>query len=459
MEQSEFDGRRRSKRLLGKSPKAQQDQTEDKQKIVVSPHFQKSKRQKVVKKETDNLSNIKVENGDDLLKLAPIKQEEEEYPKNITIKTEMDQQLPESKKNVQDTNDTFRWKQETEFVDIEDLYKNVLPQNPYVDAFDEEKFYKKYPQDEPGPPNWRVIYSAVKQMRSKVVAPVDTVGCERIAERTKVKKVEVKYEEEHESVKIKKEEDEEQHLKTEEEEDIEVITEKDFRFHLFVALLLSSQTKDQMTAKAVENLKQGLNYAGTEKETDPNNTPNKKPPGLSVATILATPEHRIDQLIYCVGFHKRKAGYLRRCSEVIRDKYGGDIPPMSVRELVNDMPGFGPKMGHLYVQRAYGTIEGIGVDVHVHRLAKMWGWTRWRPKEQPNEKPRAQDPSEKVSKNPDDPQFTRVRLEAWLPEDLWVDINPTLVGFGQTICPSRGARCDRCLVGARVRCPGKRSFK
>lgn len=36
-------------------------------------------------------------------------------------------------------------------------------------------------------------------------------------------------------------------------------------------------------------------------------------------------------------------------------------------------------------------------------------------------------------------------LEAWLPEELWPEINLLLVGFGQQICKPVSPKCDGCL--------------
>lgn len=49
---------------------------------------------------------------------------------------------------------------------------------------------------------------------------------------------------------------------------------------------------------------------------------------------------------------------------------------------------------------------------------------------------------EKPTKNP---EGTRVGLEAWLPAELWSEINLLLVGFGQQICKPVGPKCDECL--------------
>jgi endonuclease-3 len=37
------------------------------------------------------------------------------------------------------------------------------------------------------------------------------------------------------------------------------------------------------------------------------------------------------------------------------------------------LPGVGPKMAYLTMSAAWGRDEGIGVDVHVHRITNLWG--------------------------------------------------------------------------------------
>ncbi|KAA6396461.1 MAG: hypothetical protein EZS28_008014, partial [Streblomastix strix] len=63
--------------------------------------------------------------------------------------------------------------------------------------------------------------------------------------------------------------------------------ENEQRFQLLIGCLLSSQTKDEQTQKAVSQLKQNI--------------------GLNVSAILKEGEERIDKLISMVGFHKTKA--------------------------------------------------------------------------------------------------------------------------------------------------------
>lgn len=97
-----------------------------------------------------------------------------------------------------------------------------------------------------------------------------------------------------------------------------------FRFQVLVALLLSSQTKDEITAAAVEKLQTNL------------------PKGLCVEAVLeATPE-KLEKLIYPVGFYRRKAASLKRIAEILQARYDGDIPE-SFEDLIS-LPGIGPKM-------------------------------------------------------------------------------------------------------------------
>lgn len=50
--------------------------------------------------------------------------------------------------------------------------------------------------------------------------------------------------------------------------------------------------------------------------------------------------------------------YIKQTSAILQQNYGGDIPA-SVAELVA-LPGVGPKMAHLAMAVAWGTVSGIG---------------------------------------------------------------------------------------------------
>ncbi|PJF19851.1 Endonuclease III-like protein 1-like protein, partial [Paramicrosporidium saccamoebae] len=130
-------------------------------------------------------------------------------------------------------------------------------------------------------------------------------------------------------------------------------------------------------------------------------------------------------------FYRRKATAIKRATQILKTSYDSDIPD-SLEEL-QKLPGVGPKMACLVMQNAWGRNAGIGVDVHVHRICNRLGWVKTKT-----------------------PEETRTDLEDWLPRELWTDINPLLVGFGQTVCLPVKPKCSDCLLNST--CPAAKSF-
>lgn len=248
------------------------------------------------------------------------------------------------------------------------------------------------------PANWEEIYDAVKEMRKERqrLAPVDTMGCETLAE-------------EHLTPRVSP------HLRNDIEGNRQRFANtestKDKRFQTLIALMLSSQTKDTTNAIAMRRLQTEL-----------------PAPGLTLENVLEVDPVKLNELIYVVGFHNNKTRYIKATALILRDDYAGDIPD-TIEGLVS-LPGVGPKMAYLCLSAAWGRTEGIGVDVHVHRITNLWGWHKTK-----------------------GPEETRAALEAWLPRERWHEINHLLVGFGQMTCLPVGRRCGECTLSAKGLCP------
>uniref|UniRef100_A0A8I3P318 Endonuclease III-like protein 1 n=1 Tax=Canis lupus familiaris TaxID=9615 RepID=A0A8I3P318_CANLF len=247
------------------------------------------------------------------------------------------------------------------------------------------------------PQDWRQQLENIRTMRSGKDAPVDWLGVEHCHDPSAPPKVQ--------------------------------------RYQVLLSLMLSSQTKDQVTAGAMQRLRTH---------------------GLTVDSILQTDDATLGSLIYPVGFWRSKVKYIKQTSAILQQRYGGDIPA-SVAELVA-LPGVGPKMAHLAMAVAWGTVSGIAVDTHVHRIANRLRWTRT---------------------TTTSPEKTRAALEEWLPRcdrvggwwgsplcpshtdlpalhrELWGEINGLLVGFGQQTCLPVRPRCGACLN--RSLCPAAQS--
>ena len=176
--------------------------------------------------------------------------------------------------------------------------------------------------------------------------------------------------------------------------------------------MLSSQTKDTTTALAIRRLQTELS-----------------PPGFTLEGIIDVEPVRLNELIHAVGFHNNKTRYIKATVQILVEKFNSEIPD-TIEGLIS-LPGVGPKMAYLCMSAAWGRDEGIGVDVHVHRITNLWGWHKTT-----------------------QPEQTRASLEAWLPKEKWHEINHLLVGFGQTICLPVGRKCEDCTLSTRGLCPG-----
>lgn len=172
---------------------------------------------------------------------------------------------------------------------------------------------------------WQQMWKDIEDMRAATPAAVDTMGCESFYDVDVVRR----------------------------RFPNEAQPEKIARYRILVSLMLSSQTKDTETYKAMQRLTEH---------------------GLTVEAILAIDDKRLDELIANVGFHNKKVQYLKRTAAILKEKYGGDVPN-TFDELIA-LPGVGPKMAHLTLQHAHNITLGVSVDTHVHRISARLGWTR-----------------------------------------------------------------------------------
>ncbi|GBG24637.1 Endonuclease III-like [Hondaea fermentalgiana] len=199
-----------------------------------------------------------------------------------------------------------------------------------------------------GPPaTWEKELELIKEIRAGRTAPVDAMGAEACA-----------------------------------------IDDEEKAFHTLIALMLSSQTRDQSVFAAMQKLKEH---------------------GLTVDNVANTDQATLTKLIRNVGFRNQKATFIKLAAEKLRDEYDGKVP-RKVDEIMS-FKGVGPKMAYLVLNIAFNdTTQGIGVDTHMHRIFNVLGWAESR-----------------------SPEETRIQLEHWLPKEHWATINLLVVGLGQMV--------------------------
>ena len=165
-------------------------------------------------------------------------------------------------------------------------------------------------------------------------------------------------------------------------------------FKILVSAILSTRTRDEKTAKAVERLFSRVK---------------------GIEDLRKMEEEEIAKLIRDVGFYRNKAKILKKLAESV------DEVPRTLDELLK-LPGVGRKVANIVLSEAFG-VDTIAVDTHVHRIANRLGIVR--------------------TKNPEE---TERELRKIVPKKYWRRINRAFVGYGQTVCKPIKPRCDECKL-------------
>jgi endonuclease III len=170
-------------------------------------------------------------------------------------------------------------------------------------------------------------------------------------------------------------------------------------FKVLLATILSSRTKDQVTAVASARLFELVT------------TPEE---------LQALSLEQIEQCIYPVGFWKTKARHLKALPQALFSHFGGKVPE-TIEELVQ-LPGVGRKTANLVVAVGFGK-PALCVDVHVHRITNRLGYVKTAT-----------------------PFETEMALRQKLPLQYWLTFNAYFVSFGQNSCTPINPHCSNCPI-------------
>lgn len=165
-------------------------------------------------------------------------------------------------------------------------------------------------------------------------------------------------------------------------------------YTLLVAVLLSAQCTDKRV---------NLQTPGLFAKAD---TPEKMV-RLSVAEI--------DAHVRPCGLAPRKAQAIKRLSEILLEKHGGEVPRSF--EALEDLPGVGHKTASVVMSQAFG-VPAFPVDTHIHRLAQRW----------------------KLTPLGASVERTEQDLKRLFPESHWNPLHLRIIYYGREHCTARG--CD-----------------
>lgn len=139
----------------------------------------------------------------------------------------------------------------------------------------------------------------------------------------------------------------------------------------------------------------------------------------------------LEQDIRSTGFYRNKARNIKKCCQMILDKFGSQVP--KTMEEILELPGVARKTANIVLSNAYGVVEGIAVDTHVRRLSRRLGLT--------------------ANDNPDKIEQDLMKL---VPKSKWMRFTELLIFHGRKTCTAKRPKCETCVVNKL--CPSAFTF-
>lgn len=131
----------------------------------------------------------------------------------------------------------------------------------------------------------------------------------------------------------------------------------------------------------------------------------------------------VEDVIRPTGFFRNKAKSLVGMAQAVTADHGGVIPRTMVE--LRTLPGVGRKTANCVLGNAYGLSEGITVDTHVLRLARLLRLTRET-----------------------DPEKVERDLMRLVPRKDWTIVSHLLIWHGRRICVANRPKCAECVIHA-----------
>ncbi|MDF0719181.1 endonuclease III [Kaistella sp. PBT33-4] len=122
----------------------------------------------------------------------------------------------------------------------------------------------------------------------------------------------------------------------------------------------------------------------------------------------------IKELIKEIGLANQKAKNLKRMSELLIERHGGEVP--HTFEELESLPGVGHKTASVVMSQAFG-IPAFPVDTHIHRLMTLWKLTS--------------------GKNVVETERDARKI---FPKELWNKLHLQIIFYGREYSPARGKR-------------------
>lgn len=151
------------------------------------------------------------------------------------------------------------------------------------------------------------------------------------------------------------------------------------------------------------------------------------------ADMAQVPVDEIERVVKPCGLGPQKAKAIQRLSQILTEKYGGQVP--ADLDALEELPGVGHKTAQVVMAQSFG-IPSFPVDTHIHRLAQRWKLTEGKNVIQ-----------------------TERDLKRLFPMESWNKLHLQIIFYGREHCSARGCDGTVCEICTTLFPERKRALK
>lgn len=174
-------------------------------------------------------------------------------------------------------------------------------------------------------------------------------------------------------------------------------------FTLLIAVLLSAQTTDKKVNEV---------------------TPELFAKAANAKAMMLLEVDEIKHYIRQIGLSNTKAKNIKRLSEILVEKYNGEVPEGF--EELEELPGVGHKTASVVMSQWFGH-PAFPVDTHIHRLMKLWKLTK--------------------GKNVEETEKDAKKL---FQKDLWNKLHIQIIYYGREFSPARAWSLEKDFITRKM---------
>ena len=140
------------------------------------------------------------------------------------------------------------------------------------------------------------------------------------------------------------------------------------------------------------------------------------------SALAAAHQGDVEEIVRSTGFFRNKAKNLIAMAQALVAEHGGEVP--NTMAALHALPGVGRKTANVVLGNWFGLNEGVTVDTHVTRIARLL----------------------KLTRHTDAVKIER-DLMALVPQEDWTLVSHLLITHGRAVCIANRPRCGACVLG------------